>query len=171
MKCKGGSFSARFEFSTWSKCQQFVVRHKDTGFHYAVDSVLCKQTATIEIKPSKSKDARRVARPFVASCRRLSAETICRPHPVPTRKRSTLRTRSVWSFSKCLNSLLSVVNTFSPPSVVFPKFRWKHWTVLPVRLLMMLTSSLLTSPTDVVVGYPELLHWKRLLIFFCLRIW
>ena len=38
--------------------------HKDTGILYADDSVFCKKTYTIGVKPSRSDDARRVERLF-----------------------------------------------------------------------------------------------------------
>ena len=39
IRCKSGSFSARFVCSTESICQHIVVRQKDTSFRYAVDGV------------------------------------------------------------------------------------------------------------------------------------
>ena len=46
IKCKRGSFSARITFSTRATCQHFLVRHKDTDFLNAVDSLFCRTTAT-----------------------------------------------------------------------------------------------------------------------------
>ena len=81
--------------------QQFLVRHKNTGFHNALDSVFCTQTATISIKTQNQRmpaDGTSV-RSVVASCRRF---TVGKPSPTvltQTPKLSTLLTKRVESFS------------------------------------------------------------------------
>ena len=61
-------------FQLLDMCQQLQVLPEDTSSHCADNTVLCKKTSTIGVKPSKSEDVRRVGQYFARAVKTV------RPH-------------------------------------------------------------------------------------------
>ena len=51
--CKAGSVSVRIVSETRAKCQDFIVRYKDTGIPYAINSPFCSANNNIIVRQSK----------------------------------------------------------------------------------------------------------------------
>ena len=51
--CKAGSTSVRLVFESRAKCQDFVVRYKDDGITYDIDSPFCSVKTTITLRVRK----------------------------------------------------------------------------------------------------------------------
>ena len=63
--CKAGSVSVRLVFETRGKCQDFVVRYKDDGIPYAINSPFHCANTTITVRQSRSIEEREIGKQFV----------------------------------------------------------------------------------------------------------
>ena len=69
--CEAGSTSVRLVFESRSKCQDFVVRYKDDGIPYEIDSSFCSVKTTITVRQSKSSEDREIGKQFAPLWREL----------------------------------------------------------------------------------------------------
>ena len=63
--CKAGSVSVRLAFETQGKSQDFVVRYKDDGIPYAINSPFCCANTTITVRQSRSIEEREIGKQFM----------------------------------------------------------------------------------------------------------
>ena len=74
--CKAGSVSVRLVFETRGKCQDFVVRFKDDGIPYALNSPFCCANTTITVRQSRSIEEREIGKQFVTLWKVLADQLI-----------------------------------------------------------------------------------------------
>ena len=70
--CKAGSTSVRLVFESRAKCQDFVVRYKDNGIPYEIDSPFCNTKTNIAVRQSKTIEDREIGKQFAPSWRELA---------------------------------------------------------------------------------------------------
>ena len=70
--CKAGSVSARLEFETRAKCQDFVARYKDDRIPHEINSPFCCARTTITVRQSKSIEDREIGKQFAPLWRKLA---------------------------------------------------------------------------------------------------
>ena len=70
--CKAGSISVSLVFESRAKCQDFVVRDKEDGIPYEIDSPVCRVKTTITVRQSKSIEDREVGKQFAPLWRELA---------------------------------------------------------------------------------------------------
>ena len=69
---KAGSVSIRLVFETRGKCQDFVVRCKDDGIPYAINSPFCCANTTITVRQSRSIEEREIGKQFMPLWKELA---------------------------------------------------------------------------------------------------
>ena len=72
--CKAGSLSVRLVFDTRGKYQDFVVRYKDDGILYTINSCFCCANTTITVRQSRSIEDREIGKQFVPLWKELADE-------------------------------------------------------------------------------------------------
>ena len=77
--CKAGSTSAKLVFETRDRCQDFVVRYKEDGIPYAINSPFCFANTTITVRQSKSLEDRVIGKQFAPLWRCLQINSILFP--------------------------------------------------------------------------------------------
>ena len=70
--CKAGSTLVRLVHESRAKCQDFVVRCKDSGIPNEIDSPFCNTKTTITVRQSKSIEDREIGKQFAPLWRELA---------------------------------------------------------------------------------------------------
>ena len=70
--CKAGSVSVRLVFETRGNCQDFIVRYKDDGIHYAINSPFCCANTNIIVRQSKTIEDQEIGKQFAPLWRELA---------------------------------------------------------------------------------------------------
>ena len=98
--CKAGSLPARLVFETRAKCQDLVVRYKDDGIPYEIDSPFCSVKTTIAVRQSRSIEDREVGKQFAPLWRVLAEQLkVLFPESGGAGALIVLRSTSVYRFS------------------------------------------------------------------------
>ena len=84
--CKAGSTSVRLAIESRAKCQDFVVRYKEDGISYEVNSPFCSVKTTITVRQSKPIEDRETGKQFAPLWRESWLTSSKFPFPIEMTK-------------------------------------------------------------------------------------